>query len=132
MSAGDVALLERAVEAFNRRDREAFIEVCHPHVELIPLRAALEDTVYRGWDGMQAFHRDTDEAWQGIRVEDVAIEDLGEGRLLLSGTLAGRSAGSGVDTRAPLFWSVRMREGRIWRFTTHQERAGALAALDAS
>ena len=72
----------------------------------------------------------TDEAWEGIHVEDPAIEDLGGGRLLLSGTLAGRSAGSGVDTRAPLFWSVRMRDGRIWRFATHQDRDSALAALE--
>jgi len=35
-------------EYFNRGDREAFQRLFAPDAEIIPLRAALEGTVYRG------------------------------------------------------------------------------------
>jgi hypothetical protein len=56
-------LTRRFVDAYNSRQLEAQIELFDPDIELVPLRATLEDTVYRGHDGIRQFVRDIDELW---------------------------------------------------------------------
>ena len=48
MSQENVELAHRLVEWFNARDAEALQAHSTEDVEIVPLRAAIEDTVYRG------------------------------------------------------------------------------------
>jgi hypothetical protein len=50
MSQENVAILRAAMGAFNRRDGEAFGVFLARDAESVPVRAALEGTVYRGPD----------------------------------------------------------------------------------
>ena len=51
-------LVRRFVDAYNSRQLEAQIELFDPKIELVPIRAVLEDTIYRGHDGIKRFARD--------------------------------------------------------------------------
>jgi len=61
----------------------------------VPLRALLEDTVYRGHDGIRRFARDLEESWSEAHVELLELEVRGEQALSIGGvTLRGRSSGA--------------------------------------
>jgi hypothetical protein len=71
-------LARRFVDAYNSRQLEAQIELFDPEIELVPLRAVLEDTVYRGHDGVRRFARDIEESWAEAQVEILELEARGE------------------------------------------------------
>jgi ketosteroid isomerase-like protein len=111
-------LTRRFVDAYNSRQLEAQIELFDPDIELVPLRAALEDTVYRGHDGIRQFARDIDESWSEANIEILELEVRGEqavsiGRLRLKG----RSSGALTEVTAAASWSVRNE--RLLRMAYH-------------
>ena len=56
MSQENVELIQRAFEAFNRRDLDAFLELMAPEVEFTPYERALEGLgPYRGHDGVRTW-----------------------------------------------------------------------------
>lgn len=90
----------RAVDAFNQRDPDAFVALCAKEVEIVPLRAAMDGTVYRGPDAVIRFFAESDEAWERLKLEGIEVRELGE-RVLGLGTIRGRGRASGaaVDIR---------------------------------
>jgi hypothetical protein len=69
MSQENVELARRMIEWFNAPDAEAAQAHSTHDVEIVPLRAAIEDTVYRGPEAFAAFGTDTEESWEEIRFE---------------------------------------------------------------
>jgi hypothetical protein len=61
MSQENVELHYRAVDAFNRRDFDAFLALTDDDVEVVPRAAAMEGG-YRGHDGMRRFWGE----WLGV------------------------------------------------------------------
>jgi ketosteroid isomerase-like protein len=55
MSKENVEIVRRAYDAFNARDRAAFLRMCDPEVEF---RSALEQKTYRGLDEMVRWRED--------------------------------------------------------------------------
>jgi hypothetical protein len=111
-------LARRFVDAYNSRQLEAQIELFDPDIELVPLRAALEDTVYRGHDGIRQLARDIDESWSEAQIEILELEVRGAqmvsiGRLRLKG----RSSGALTEVTGAASWSVR--NGRLFRMAYH-------------
>jgi len=63
-------LFHQGIEAFNRRDVDAFLEICHPDCELQPfLRARDDDSPYRASDGIRQWFAATDAAFEEVRKE---------------------------------------------------------------
>jgi hypothetical protein len=60
------------------RQLEAEIELFDPDIESVPLRAALEDTVQRGHDGIRQLARDIAESWSEAQIEILDFEVRGE------------------------------------------------------
>jgi hypothetical protein len=59
MSQENVELVRRAVDAFNRRDLDAFVALTDDDVEVIPRSAALEGRDhYHGHDGVRRWLKD--------------------------------------------------------------------------
>jgi hypothetical protein len=113
-------LARRFVDAYNSRELEAHIELLFdPDVEVVPLRAALEDTVYRGHAGIRQFARDLDESWSEAHVQILEIEVRGE-QAVSSGSLRlrGRSSGAMTEVMGAAAWSVRNK--RLIRMAYHQ------------
>ena len=126
MSQEDVEAFKRAIEAYNRRDIDAFLEEIDSEVELQgALQALLESEakVYRGHEGVRQWVRDIDEALADIRLELPEIRDLGD-RIVAIGWLRARGKASGAETESPFGCVVEWKNGkatRLLRFLTHDE-----------
>jgi ketosteroid isomerase-like protein len=124
------AVFQQGVKAFNRRDVESFVEVCHPDCEWQPfLRARDDDVPYRSVDGIRQWFQATDAAFDDV--EQVAI-DVREanGTLVALGTLRYRGRISGVEVTSPVGWLLRFRDGKIAQSRTYIEPERALEDAD--
>jgi ketosteroid isomerase-like protein len=130
MSEENVEVFRRALEAYNRREIDAFLEAFDPMVETHPLTLAMfsqETTVYRGHEGIRQFVRDVDEALAQVQVEPLEIRDLGE-RLVASGRLHARGRASGAEIESPVSWLVEFNNGRVIRMRDYLDFTEALEA----
>ena len=111
-------LVRRFVDAYNSRQLEAQIELCDPEIELVPLRAVLEETIYRGHDGIRRFARDLAESWSEAHVELLELEVRGEQAVSIGCVrLKGRSSGAVTEVTGAAAWS--MRDERLLRMAYH-------------
>ena len=114
-------------EYFNSGDREAFGGLFAPDAEIIPLRAALEGTVYRGPSSAADFWADTDESWETIGFDPDEIRDLGD-RVLLIGRLRAKGRQTGVEVDSRMGVIATFANGKVTRFQTYATVAEALEA----
>ena len=76
MSQENVERVHRGLEAFNRRDLDAFIALSDPDVEFFSRFAELEGGgPYRGHDGMRSWWQNLFGVWLNVSAE---IEDVRE------------------------------------------------------
>jgi ketosteroid isomerase-like protein len=131
MSQGRVEAMRAAMAAFNRRDGEAFGAVFAEDAEIVPVRAAVDGTVYRGPDAGAQYCAAVEEIWENLRWE---IEELREGGdwVLALGHMRGQGRHSGVDIDARAGWVARFRKGQVTNFHTYADRADALDAVGLS
>jgi ketosteroid isomerase-like protein len=71
----NIEVFARCLDAIATRDAETLIELSTEDVEVRPMRALLEDTVYRGREGVEQWMRDLDETWLELRVEVEEIQE---------------------------------------------------------
>ena len=132
MSAQNVEITERANDAFNRRDVDAFMECVTSDIEFT---AAMSGTVaggsLRGREGIEALFADIRDTWEEHRMAIEEIRDLGE-RVLGLGRLEGRGRGSGVSVDVPLALLSDFRDGKMWRSRTYLDHGEALRAAGLS
>ncbi len=95
MSRENVEIMRAAIEAFNRRDGEAFGAFLANDAEIVPVRAALEGTVYRGPNAATQYCAAVEESWENLTWEVEEIRDGGSWVLAL-GHIRGRGRGSGA------------------------------------
>jgi ketosteroid isomerase-like protein len=132
MSARNVDLDRRAVQAFNAEDVEAFLALCDPEIEVHSVFAAVGGAVYRGHDGVREWHRDLRETWgDEFRVESEALFDLGEHTLGFQ-VLHGRGQQSGVDVAMPSAHVTRWYDGLMVYLKVYVHREDALTDLGIS
>ena len=128
MPEQEVKTMRAAMEAFNRRDGEEFGAFFAADAEIVPVRAALEGTVYRGPDAGARYCAAVDESWENLRWEVEEIRDGGDWVLAL-GRIRGGGRGSGAVIDARAGWVAHFREGLITSFHTYADRAAALDAV---
>jgi ketosteroid isomerase-like protein len=131
MSQEDVETVRRATDAFNRGDVDALGALLTPDAEIVPLRAAMEETTYQGPQAAAAFLSDSHESWESLHLEESEIRDLGE-CVLAFGVLRARGRSSGVDVEVRLAWAVRFRDGLITSIRTYTDPAEAIEAAGVS
>jgi ketosteroid isomerase-like protein len=128
MSVKDVETIRAAVAALNRGDVEALAAALDPDVELVPLRAVLDGSVYRGHEGLRRWLDDMSEDWVGFQLGLEEVRELGGGRVLVQASMRMRGRSSGVAVDAPAAWLCDMRAGRVRRIRFFADPAAALAA----
>jgi len=128
MSQQNVELIRRGFEAFNARDVEGLVAVCHSDCEWMPFRAQLEGIVYRGHDGIRRFVADMDQDWNAFRIDPVEFHDRGP-RVVVIGRLIAAGRGSGVEVDSLAGFVFDVRDGRIALLVSHSDPAVALAAV---
>ncbi len=132
MSQKDFEIPRRLIDAYNRRDMDAFVELLDPNVEWIPIMAALEGRVYCGHEGVRAWIDDLDEDWEYFEpcLED--FHDLGD-RILIFGHWRARGRASGVELdNQPAAWIYKIKDGKVVWMRTFTDRAEALEAAGLS
>jgi ketosteroid isomerase-like protein len=128
MSQENVEVVRAAMEAFNRRDGEGFGAFLARDAEIVPVRAALEGTAYRGPDAAAQYCAAVDESWETLRWEVEEFRD-GVGWVLVLGRIRGRGRDSGAEIDARAGWVALFRAGLVTNFHTYADRADALHAV---
>jgi len=124
-------LARRAWEAFNRQDYEALLELVHPDMEWRPAQGpgGIEGQVYLGRDGYRKWlYEDLPEVWENFHAEELEFADTGDGRVMISGYIAGKGRGSGAEIRVPFSQLGWARDGLIVRIDGFLTRDGAREA----
>jgi ketosteroid isomerase-like protein len=122
-------LLRLVLDAVNRRDGDALVDLMHPEVEFLPILAALEGPVYSGHAGVRRWLRSLELDWDYYETRLERVYDLGDAALGLGGWRA-RGRTSGVELHLqPGAWHTRVNEGRVVWWRTYTDRADAFRAL---
>ncbi len=128
MSQDDVIeVVQRAFEAWNRGDIDAYLALLCRDVEAVPFGAALEGKVCRGHDDVRAWWLAQPDVWETFLLCAEEFEPVGT-ELVVSGhwEALGRS---GVEVSAPASWVFGFRDGKIAYWQAYTSRAGALEAV---
>jgi len=131
MSDENVEQLRIAIEAFNRRDGAKFDAVLTADAEIVPVRAALEGTTYRGSDAGSQYCAAVEKTWESLKWEVEEIRDVGDSAVAVGHIRgSGRDSGATIDTAAG--WVARFRDGLITGFRTYTDCHEALKAVGLS
>jgi ketosteroid isomerase-like protein len=128
MSQEDVETIHAGLAALNRRDVEAMLGTLRPDVELVPARAVLEGSVYRGHDGLRRWLDDMREDWDEFRIDSYEARALDERRVLVVGSFHARGRSSGVMLDQPAAWVCEMDAGKVARIRFYEDADAAIAA----
>ena len=127
MSQENVESSYRALDAFNRRDIEAFLSLVDEDVEISSRLAPLAEGGYRGHDGVRLWFQNLWDAFPDVRSEPVEMRDLGEMTLF-----AVRFRGHGGQSGAPIdqtIWQLaEFREGKCILLHSYDAETDALEA----
>ena len=136
MSQENVEAVQRAVEAWNADDLDAFLAELDADVEWHPaIEPGLEGaaTIYRGPDGARKiWGQDRGEAWERLTNSPHEFRDLGESVLVL-GHMDLTARKTGIEFSQELGEVFDLRAGKIVRirdFLTHAEALEAVGLAE--
>jgi ketosteroid isomerase-like protein len=128
MSQKNIEIVRRIYDAAARRDSGVVLALYDPRVEVDMSRAPCRDLVgkrfYRGHDGLRAFYREWNDAWETVESDVEELIDAGERVISVETTRGrGRASGVAVEVRQCGIWTIRA--GKIvrveWLEATREE-----------
>ena len=132
MSQENVEAVRRGLDAFNRRDKAAWIAVCDPEVENFPPHEWPESAPARGAEAIWEFFVEAVKAWEEGSFEWGELIDAEPDKVVANQRrqMRGKASGAGVDWS---YWVVfTFRDRRLLRFEWFADRAEALEAAGLS
>jgi ketosteroid isomerase-like protein len=123
VTAGNVSLVQAAIDAYNRRDVQRLCELMTDDVDLQPPVSWLTGRAYRGHEGIAEWLRDVDDSFSWARIAPLELTDLGD-RVLAITRFDVEGHESGVAFGSELGLVIGVERGRIgsWvGFTSHAE-----------
>jgi hypothetical protein len=130
MSQENVELYRQGIDAFNRRDLDAFLALADPGVIGVSRVLAIEGGTYEGHDGARKWWTDLLEVFPDFTIAIVWVRDAGN---LTVSELCNRAHGEG--STAPLeeiVWQVsEWRDGLVvrWEMYASEKDAAEAAGL---
>jgi ketosteroid isomerase-like protein len=122
-------LVATAFRAFRQQDREAMLALIHPDVEFRAVSGlGLIGETRRGSDAALDWFNEMDEADSWLLASPRTIEDMGDGWVLVSGTMSEKARGGGRFA-ASVAWLFRVRDGLIRSAIAYQSEAEARRSL---
>jgi ketosteroid isomerase-like protein len=123
-----VEIVRRLLEAFNRRDAEAILELVDPEVRFVTMTGRLvrEDEPYVGRQGLLDYFADAERLWPRLQVEIGQIQTAGDAVVVLGYVNAETAAGA---LRQPVVWTWRLRDGLVTECVVHSDEHAARKAL---
>jgi ketosteroid isomerase-like protein len=131
LSAENVEIVRRSMEAFACGDIDAFLAAHHPDIEWRTAADEPNPGTFRGSDGVRRFAAEITEAWSG-RFDDVMefedFIDLGDWVVVpWKARLRGRSSGIEVDVSET--YAVLVEDGLIARVHEYRTTGEAIEAV---
>lgn len=123
-----VHVAQLAVDAWNRRDLDGLLRLCHPDlVWTSAIKGEVEggEATYHGHDGMRRFWQEWQSLWE-LDIEITGVRQAG-GRLVGLGVIRTRGA-SGIAVESPVAYVFEFELGLIHRLRAYLDHAEALAA----
>src|SRR5262245_19847759 len=130
MSEENVEKAYRALDAMNRRDLDALLEVMDENVESVSRIVAIEGGLH-GHDGVRRWWESWFEAFPDYKIEVQEIRDLGD-VLLTTVRAVGHGVGSELPFQDQIFHVSRWRDGKVVRWQVLYTEAEALEAAGLS
>ena len=127
MSQENVRLVERAIEAINARDIDAYLACCTENVEL--LIAESVGAEYLGADGIRRFFTDIEDAGPDFRIEVQRVQAIGDSNALALLRISSTGRVSGIVTAAESANVYDFIDGKISRVRIFLDRKEALDAV---
>jgi ketosteroid isomerase-like protein len=120
----------QGIEAFNRRDVDAFVALVSPDVEWEDAVFWSEHArIYTGEAKLREwFDQVVVEPWESLHFELEEITEAGDDRVFFGGLLTTRGKGSGVETQVRGWSVVWITNGKTTRRQVFLDRAEALEA----
>jgi ketosteroid isomerase-like protein len=124
-----VEVVRRVIDAWNRRDRDAFMACFDVHAELITDPSWMEAGPFKGRAAIMGWYEGLAEAWEGH--DEVVIRDLFEAgeRVILRFDWEVRGRTSGLDMKLDTTSVNLVARGRIVRQQYFLNHADALKAV---
>jgi ketosteroid isomerase-like protein len=121
------------VEAYNRRDLDAYFNACHPEFEIVPahpwIEAGLVEPCYRGPEGFREYVAVWDEVWgTDSYLRPVELIDMGE-RIVMLTQAPMRAKASGVPLTEEFATVSTLKDGTVIRQQECWDHAEALEAV---
>ena len=132
MSQAHVEIAKRSIDAFNRRELDAYDDLFTPDFEWFSaFSGTVEGDTYRGREGIERYFGEISDTWQEFRAIAEEYRDLGD-RVLLLGRFQGRGKGSGAPVNAQLGTVNDFRDGKISSSRVYLDHGEALRAAGLS
>jgi ketosteroid isomerase-like protein len=128
MSEENVEVVRRFVDAFVRRDRDAFIALLDPEFEGIPPFEWPESAPVRGREAAWDFGLELEAPWEMGGYEITELIEAGKDGAVMGGTREVRGRTSGVEVKQDAWGVFSFRGGRILRLEWFLDRSEALEA----
>jgi ketosteroid isomerase-like protein len=109
----NVDVVRRCLDAISNHDVATLKALSAADVEVRPLRAMLEDTVYRGPDGVDQWMRDLLDTWAEMLFDVHEIAETEPDFVVAKVTLRNRGHASEVPTQMPVELHTRLRDGLV-------------------
>ena len=122
-------LLRAGIEAYNRGDFAAMIEVFDPDVELHVDPAQGNPGTWHGLDGFRQMVSGWRDAFAEDRSELLGLEMVDDRHLIAQMRQTAVGAGSGVPVEMINYYLLEVRDGKAVRFHIYGDREAATAAV---
>ena len=130
MAREQVEIAERAIDAFNRTDVDAFTELTTADFEWSPSMVAIEGEIFRGSEGIAAYFASLGNAWKEFLIIPGTFHEAGDVVIMLGG-LRGRGRNSDVTVDSSLGMAFDLRGRKIARIRGFLDHAEALRVAGA-
>ena len=128
VTSANLEAARRWADAFRERDIATMQALVTDDFVLIPIRAAMEDAVYEGKQGIADWVADLAESWSEL---DITVDEFTEpvpDTVLALGRVVARGHGSNVPVESGAGWVARMNGGLASSIHTYLDTDAAVRA----
>ena len=119
-----VRIVERAYDAFRRRDLEALTAMSHPDIEIASVTGVMagREEPYRGIDALARYLEDVERIWDEIELLPQELTETRDGNVLVFGRVRARRGNARIDT--PNAWMWELEGDRVIKVRVYAEPTG--------
>jgi len=125
----NVEIVRRNLDAFNRRDIDAYVSTIAPDFVLHSQFAGVEGGAYHGHADIPRYFEDLAEAWHAYRAEPRGLAEGENGRVACELGTRAQAERSGIQMTKRIGAVFSVQAGKIVRIDVYPARAEALEAV---